>query len=62
MKIVFGFLKEKASKRIQSWQAKPISRAGKTVLIRNVAQSIPCYCMSCFLFPKTLCQDLEIID
>lgn len=58
-KRVFGFLKERASIRIQGWQKKPISRAGKTILIRNVAQSIPSYCMSCFLLPKTLCQELE---
>lgn len=58
-KCVFNFLKERASRRIQGWRSKPISRAGKTVLIKNVAQSILNYCMSCFLMPKTLCQDLE---
>lgn len=57
-KRVFGFLKERASKRIQGWQGKLISRTGKTILIRNVAQSIPSYCMSCFLLPKTMCQEL----
>lgn len=36
-KRVFGFLKERASKRIQGWQGKMISRAGKAVLIRNVS-------------------------
>lgn len=36
-----------------------MSRAGKTILIRNVAQAIPSYCMSYFLLPKTLCQELE---
>lgn len=56
---MFGFLKERASKRIQGWQSKPISRAGKSILIRNVAQSIPSYCMSCFLLPKSMCQELE---
>lgn len=40
-KRVFGYLKEKASKKIQSWQAKPISQAGKAVLIRSTAQAIP---------------------
>lgn len=58
-KRVFGFLKEKVTKRMQSRSAKPISRAGKTVLIKNVAQSIPSYCMSCFLLPKTLCEEIE---
>lgn len=58
-KRVFSCLKDKASKRIQAWQVKPISQAGKAVLIRNVAQAIPSYSMSCFLLPKTLCQELE---
>lgn len=40
-KRVFGFLKDQMCKQIQSWSAKPISRAGKTVLIKNVALSIP---------------------
>lgn len=56
---VFQYLKDKASKRIQSWQAKPISQAGKSVLIRNVAQAIPSYTMSNFLLPKSLCHELE---
>lgn len=56
---VFGYLKEEASKRIQRWQVKPMSQAGKTILIRNVAQAIPSYSMSCFLIPKTLCQEIE---
>lgn len=58
-KKVFGFVKDKVCKRVQGWQAKPISRAGKAVLVRNVAQSIPTYCMTCFLLPKTLCQEIE---
>lgn len=56
---VFGYLKDKARKKIQSWQAKPISQAGRTVLIRNVAQAIPSYSMPSFLLPESLCQDLE---
>ncbi|XP_074328485.1 uncharacterized protein LOC141666397 [Apium graveolens] len=60
-KRVFAFLKEKIKKRIQAWGAKPISRACKTVLLKSVAQSIPSYCMSYFLLPKTLCQEIEIM-
>lgn len=40
-KRVFAYLKDRASRRIQEWCTKPISRAGKTVLIKNVAQAIP---------------------
>lgn len=58
-KRVFGYLKENACKRIQACQTKPISQSGKIVLIRNVAQAIPAYSMSCFLLPKSPCQELE---
>lgn len=56
---VFKFLKDKVAKKIQEWSTKLLSRAGKAVLIKNVAQAIPAYCMSCFLIPKTLCQEIE---
>lgn len=58
-KRVFDFVKEKVWKRLHGWRAKTISRAGKAVMIRNVAQSIPSYCMSCFLLSKYLCQEIE---
>ena len=38
---------------------KLLSRAGKVVLLKNMAQCIPAYTMSCFLIPKSLCQELE---
>lgn len=56
---VFQYLKDKAKKRIQGWQTKPMSQGGKTVLIRNVAQAIPSNNMSCFLIPTSLCHELE---
>lgn len=56
---VFGYLKEEATKRIQRWQTRPISQAGKSVLLRTVAQAIPSYAMTCFLLPKSLCSNLE---
>ncbi|KAL8133871.1 hypothetical protein AgCh_009077 [Apium graveolens] len=58
-KTVFRYLKDKIWKRIQGWSTKLLSKAGKAVLIRNVAQSIPSYIMSCFMIPKSLCLEIE---
>lgn len=58
-KSIFSYLKDKVWKKIQSWNTKLLSRVGKVVLIRNVAQTIPSYTMLCFLIPKTLCQEIE---
>ncbi|KAG6642416.1 hypothetical protein CIPAW_09G139300 [Carya illinoinensis] len=38
--------------KLQSWKAKIISQAAKTVLIRAVASAIPCYTMATNLLPK----------
>lgn len=58
-KRVFNFLKERLWQRIQSWCNKLLSKAGKIVLTKNLAQSLPAYSMSCFLIPKSLCQEME---
>lgn len=58
---VFRFLKERVWKRVQGWNVKLLSKAGKAVLIKNVASAISSYCMSCFLIPKSLCQEIERI-
>lgn len=58
-KKVFGFIKDKFWQRLQSWKSKLISRGGKLVLIKNVIQSIPAYCMSYFLLPMSLCVKIE---
>lgn len=58
-KSVFNFIKERVWKKVQDWNHKSLSKAGKTVMIKNVAQSIPTYSMSCFLIPKSLCTEME---
>lgn len=60
-KVVFNYLKDKIWTRIKGWNNKLLSKAGKAILIRNVAQTIPAYTMSCFMIPKTLCQEIERI-
>ncbi|XP_060959199.1 uncharacterized mitochondrial protein AtMg00310-like [Cannabis sativa] len=57
--VVFGFVKDKVHKRIQTWDNKFLSRAGKKVLIKSVVQALPTYTMNVFLIPVGICNDIE---
>ncbi|KAF4404883.1 hypothetical protein G4B88_006269 [Cannabis sativa] len=41
------------------WRCKLLSQAGRSTLIRAVAQSSPVYSMATYLFPKTLCYKMD---
>ncbi|XP_013624553.1 PREDICTED: uncharacterized mitochondrial protein AtMg00310-like [Brassica oleracea var. oleracea] len=51
-KQVFAFIQDRLQSRINSWSAKLLSKGGKEVQIKSVAQSLPTYVMSCFLLPQ----------
>ena len=57
-RISFNTIKEKLSKKLAGWKEKLLSKAGKEVLIKVVAQVIPTYAMSCFKIPDSLCNEL----
>ena len=44
---------------MQGWKGKLLFRAGKEILIKAVAQSIPIYTMSVFQLPLKLCDELD---
>jgi hypothetical protein len=58
-KAMFGYLRDRIWRKIQQWSGKHLSKAGREVLIKSVAQSIPTYCMSTFLLPTTLGEELQ---
>lgn len=51
-KRTFESIKKKIWGRIQGWQEKLLSKAGKEILVKAMAQSIPIYAMSCFDITK----------
>ena len=57
-KSTFNSIKDKLRKKLAGWKGKLLSKAGKEVLIKVVAQAILTYTMSVFKLPKSLCEDL----
>ena len=55
----FSYLKDRFWKKIQGWKGQLLSRVGKEILIKAVAQSIPTYTMGVFQLPMKLCNDLN---
>ncbi|KAK9266575.1 hypothetical protein L1049_021625 [Liquidambar formosana] len=56
---IFRYIKDRIRKRIQGWKEKMLSKAGREVLIKAVAQSIPTFVMGCFKLPISLCAEIN---
>ena len=57
----FSFLKDRVWKKIQGWKGQLLSRVGKEILIKVVAQSIPTYTMGVFQLPVKLYDELNAL-
>jgi hypothetical protein len=57
--MAFGVVKGRVWRRMNGWKEKFLSSAGREILLKAVAQSIPTYTMSCFKLPESLCNDLN---
>lgn len=58
-KQVFGFLKNRMWKRINSWSNRFLSIADREVLIKSMVRVLSAYCMSVFKLPLCLYDELE---
>ncbi|XP_057425625.1 uncharacterized protein LOC130718990 [Lotus japonicus] len=56
---IFNFVKERVWKKLKGWKESSLSRMGREVMVKAVAQAIPSYVMSCFMLPDGLCADIE---
>ena len=55
----FDYIKERAWRKLQGWEEKLLSQAGREILIKAVFQAILTYTMSCFKLPLGLCHEIE---
>ena len=57
----FTHIKQQICKKLQGWESKLLSQAGREILIKAIAQALPTYMMSCFKLPTTLCNEIEAL-
>ena len=58
-KTSFDYIKEKVWRKLQDWEEKLLSQAGREILIKAVDQVILTYTMSCFMLPQGLVMKLR---
>ncbi|XP_058723191.1 uncharacterized protein LOC131594996 [Vicia villosa] len=60
-KDIFKLVVDRVQKKVKGWKEKVLSKVGKEVLIKAVAQAIPNYIMGCYKMPEAVCHEIESI-
>lgn len=60
-KEVFASIREWVWKKVKWWKEKLLSKAGKEVLIKAMAQACPTHVMSCFKLLAAVCDDIKCL-
>ena len=55
----FNYIKERVWRKLQGWEERLLSQAGREILIKAVVQAISTYTMNCFKLPIGLCEEIE---
>nr|POE55509.1 putative ribonuclease h protein [Quercus suber] len=58
----FKYLADRLETKLTGWRSKTLSRAGRTTLIKSVAQAIPNYAMSSLNIPSGVCNKLDALS
>ena len=58
-KTSFNYIKEHIWRKLQEWEGKLLSQAGREVLIKAMIQTIPTYAMGCFKLFLGLIHEIE---
>ena len=58
-KEIFSYIVNRVQQKTKGWSNRFLSDAGKEILIKTVALSLPVYTMHCFKLPKGICDDIN---
>ena len=56
---VFSFVQDRFNGRVNTWSSRLLSKGGKEVQVKYVAQAVPTVVMSCYLLPQGITDKLR---
>ena len=56
---IFAAIIDRIRQKSHSWSTKFLSSAGKQIMLKSVLAAMPCYTMSCFKIPLSLCKQIQ---